>query len=59
MRQSTGIPRLLMSKQDLNVTGFFPSVLIPALAVVRAYERSVKQHQNPPPPNVTKFISRG
>jgi hypothetical protein len=39
--------------------GLFPSVLIPALAVVQAYERSVKQHQNPPPPNITKFIRGG
>jgi len=43
--------------EDLNVAGLFPMAMVPALAAVRAYERSVKEYPNPPPPNVTVFMS--
>jgi arylsulfatase len=41
--------------EDLNVAGLFGWVGDPALEVVRAYERSVKEHPNPPAPNITNF----
>jgi len=43
--------------EDLNVAGLFPMAMVPALAAVRAYEGSVKEYPNPPPPNVTVFMS--
>jgi len=41
--------------EDLNVFGLFPFVAEPALKVVEEYLSSVKQHPNPPAPNVTQF----
>ena len=41
--------------EDLNVAGLFGWVDDPALEVVIAYERSVKEHPNPPAPNITNF----
>lgn len=41
--------------EDLNVAGLFGWVGDPALEVVKAYERSVKEHPNPPAPNITNF----
>ena len=41
--------------EDLNVAGLFGWVADPALEAVRAYERSVKEHPNPPSPNITRF----
>ncbi|MGB8910610.1 MAG: arylsulfatase [Candidatus Cybelea sp.] len=45
--------------EDLNIAGLFPSVLGPALVVIRAYEASVEKYPNPPPPNVTQFVTGG
>ena len=45
--------------EDLNIGGLFPFIASPALAVVRAYERSVKEHPVPPAPNVTVFRTGG
>jgi arylsulfatase len=41
--------------EDLDVAGLFPWVYGPALEVILAYERSVKDHPNPPAANVTRF----
>jgi arylsulfatase A-like enzyme len=41
--------------EDLNVAGLFGWVGDPALEGVRAYEISVKEHPNPPAPNLTRF----
>jgi len=41
--------------EELNVAGLFPWTMGPALEVVRAYERGLKEHPNPPAPNVTNF----
>ena len=41
--------------EDLNVAGLFGWVTAPALEGVLAYERSVKEHPNPPAPNITNF----
>src|SRR5271166_862798 len=41
--------------EQLNVAFLFPWVLDPALKAVAAYERSLKEHLNPPTPNVTRF----
>jgi arylsulfatase A-like enzyme len=45
--------------EDLNVADLFPMTMVPALEVVRAYERSVTEHPNPPAANVTRFGSGG
>lgn len=54
-----GYPKLYNIEMDpgeeLNVFGLFAWVGDPALEVVKAYERSVKEHPNPPAPNVTNF----
>jgi arylsulfatase A-like enzyme len=41
--------------EDLNIAGLFGWVADPALEGVQAYERSVKEHPNPPAPNITNF----
>jgi arylsulfatase A-like enzyme len=41
--------------EDLNVAGLFGWVADPALKGVSEYERSVKDHPNPPAPNITRF----
>jgi arylsulfatase len=41
--------------EDGNVAGLFGWVGEPALKVIFEYERSVKEHPNPPAPNVTNF----
>ncbi len=41
--------------EDLNITGLFGWVGDPALKAVKEYEISVKQHPNPPAPNITNF----
>ena len=41
--------------EDLNVAGLFGWVADPALEAILAYERSVKEHPNPPAPNITRF----
>jgi hypothetical protein len=38
---------------DLNVAAWFGWVVDPALEGVLTYERSVKEHPNPPAPNIT------
>ena len=45
--------------EQLNVAFLFPWVLDPALKAVAAYERSLKEHPNPPAPNVTRFRGGG
>ena len=45
--------------EQLNVAFLFPWVLDPALKAVAAYERSLKEHPNPPTPNVTRFRGGG
>jgi arylsulfatase len=45
--------------EDLNVAGLFGWVSDPALEGVVAYERSVKEHPNPPAPNITAFGKGG
>jgi arylsulfatase A-like enzyme len=41
--------------EDLNVAGLFGWVGDPALEAVRRYEASVREHPNPPAPNITVF----
>lgn len=41
--------------EDLDVGGLFRWAAGPALKVVTEYEKSLKGHPNPPPPNVTNF----
>jgi arylsulfatase len=42
--------------EDLNVLCLYGWVVDPALEAVLAYERSLKDHPNPPPPpNITRF----
>jgi arylsulfatase A-like enzyme len=41
--------------EDLNVAGLFGWVGDPALKVIGEYERSVREHPNPPAPNITNF----
>jgi hypothetical protein len=41
--------------EDLNVAGLFAWVTDPALDGVLAYERSLKEHPDPPAPNITRF----
>jgi arylsulfatase len=57
--QMGGYPKLyniqMDPHEDLNVAGLFGWVADPALEVVKAYERSVKEHPNPPAPNITNF----
>jgi len=45
--------------EDLNVMALFGWVTDPALEGVEAYERSVKEHPNPPAPNITAFGKGG
>jgi arylsulfatase A-like enzyme len=45
--------------EDLDVAGLFPWTMGPALEVVLAYERSVKEHPNPPAADVTHFVGGG
>jgi arylsulfatase len=45
--------------EDLNVSLLFPMALVPALAAIRAFERSIKKYPVPPAPNVTVFLSGG
>jgi hypothetical protein len=45
--------------EKLNVTLMFPCVLDGALKAIVDYERSIKQHPNPPAPNVTRFRAGG
>jgi arylsulfatase A-like enzyme len=41
--------------EDLDVAGLFGWVGDPMLKAVEDYERSVKEHPNPPAPNITRF----
>ncbi len=41
--------------EELNITAGYPWVLSPVLTVVREYEASLKDHPNPPAPNLTHF----
>ena len=41
--------------EDLNVAGLFAWVMHAALEGVLAYERSLKEHPDPPVPNITRF----
>jgi len=41
--------------EDLDVAGLFGWVGDPALKAIGDYERSVKEHPNPPAPNITNF----
>ena len=58
-----GYPKIFNVEMDpgeqLNVMLMFPWVLQPALEAVRRYERSLKDHPNPPAPNVTQFRGGG
>jgi arylsulfatase A-like enzyme len=58
-----GYPKLynieMDQHEDRNVVGPFPMTMAPALEAIHAYERSVKEYPNPPPPNLTQFISGG
>ena len=58
-----GYPRLynieMDPREDLNVGSLFGWVSGPALEVVAAYELSLKEHPNPPAPNLTRFGGQG
>jgi arylsulfatase A-like enzyme len=41
--------------EDLNVAALFGWVLDPGLEAVLGYQRSLTEHPNPPPPNITNF----
>jgi arylsulfatase A-like enzyme len=45
--------------EDLNVAALFGWVVDPALEEIRRYEQSVREHPNPPPPNITVFGEGG
>jgi arylsulfatase A-like enzyme len=57
--ETAGYPKVYNIEMDpheeLNVAGLFGWVADPTLEVVKAYERSVKEHPNPPAPNITNF----
>ncbi|RBP13811.1 arylsulfatase [Roseiarcus fermentans] len=61
--EMNGYPKLYNIEMDpaeqLNVAFLFPWALDPALQAVKAYERSVKDHPNPPAPNITRFRGGG
>jgi arylsulfatase len=58
-----GYPRLYNIEsdphEDLNIGAFNGWIAGQYLRVVVAYERSVKEHPNPPAPNMTRFTSGG
>ena len=45
--------------EELNIAAMFGWIGSPALEGVAAYERSVKEHPNPPVPNITLFAATG
>lgn len=45
--------------EDLNISSMNGWVAEPALRAVMEYERSVKEHPNPPAPNMTRFRQGG
>jgi arylsulfatase len=45
--------------EDLNVVNLFPWVADPILGAIEEYERSVREHPNPPAPNMTRFRAAG
>lgn len=61
--EMNGYPKVFNIEMDpaeqLNVAFLFPWVLQPALAAVFDYERTLKDHPNPPAPNVTRFRGGG
>ena len=61
--EMNGYPKIFNIEMDpgeqLNVAFLFPWVLNPALMAVSEYEKSVKDHPNPPAPNVTRFRGGG
>ena len=57
--EMNGYPKIFNIEMDpseqLNLAWLFPWVLHPALSLVLDYEASLKDHPNPPAPNVTRF----
>jgi arylsulfatase len=45
--------------EDLNIAGMWGWVADPVLKTVIEYERSAKEHPNPPAPNITRFRGGG
>jgi arylsulfatase len=45
--------------EDLNIAGLYAWLAGPSLQLVEAYQRSVKEHPNPPAPNMTRFMATG
>jgi len=57
--QMTGYPKVynveMAPTEDLNVSGLFTWAAGPPLEAVHKYELSLREHPNPPAPNITNF----